>query len=101
VSYGWARGPVVTPGYFKDPKATADIFTESGWLRTGDLVRRDEHDRIHYLNRLKEMIKVKGFQVSATEVEDTLIDHPEGLVRNAYVAGVGNGRGDGSLFVRA
>jgi 4-coumarate--CoA ligase len=97
----WARGAVVTPGYFKDPDATADIFTEPGWLRTGDLVMRDDQDRIHYLDRLKEMIKVKGLQVAATEVEDTLLDHPENLVRDACVAGVDNGRGDGSLFVRA
>ena len=97
----WARGAVVTPGYFKDAQATADMFAEPGWLRTGDLVMRDEQDRIHYLDRLKEMIKVKGLQVAATEVEDTLLDHPEGLVRDACVAGVDNGRGDGSLFVRA
>jgi len=97
----WARGAVVTPGYFKDQKATAEIFTEPGWLRTGDLVMRDDQDRIHYLDRLKEMIKVKGLQVAATEVEDTLLDHPDGLVRDACVAGVDNGRGDGSLFVRA
>jgi 4-coumarate--CoA ligase len=91
----------VTPGYFKDPEATAEIFTEPEWLRTGDLVMRDEQDRIHYLDRLKEMIKVKGLQVAATEVEDTLLNHPERLVRDACVAGVDNGRGDGSLFVRA
>jgi len=97
----WARGNVVTPGYFKDAKATAEIFTEPGWLRTGDLVMRDEQDRIHYLDRLKEMIKVKGLQVAATEVEDTLLSHPEGLVSDACVAGVDNERGDGSLFVRA
>ncbi|KAH7402092.1 4-coumarate-CoA ligase-like protein [Phaeosphaeria sp. MPI-PUGE-AT-0046c] len=97
----WARGAVVTPGYFKDATATADIFTEPGWLRTGDLVMRDEQDRIHYLDRLKEMIKVKGLQVAATEVEDMLLAHPEKLVRDACVAGVDNGRGDGSLFVRA
>lgn len=97
----WARGPVVTPGYFKDESATAEMFAEPGWLRTGDLVLRDGNDRIHYLDRLKEMIKVKGLQVAATEVEDTLLDHPEGLVRDACVAGVDNGRGDGSLFVRA
>lgn len=96
----WARGAVVTPGYFKDAKATAELFAEPGWLRTGDLVMRDEWDRIHYLDRIKEMIKVKGLQVAATEVEDTLLDHPEGLVRDACVAGVDNGRGDGSLFVR-
>ena len=97
----WARGAVVTPGYFKDAKATAEMFTEPGWLRTGDLVIRDEFDRLHYLDRLKEMIKVKGLQVAATEVEDTLLDHPDHLVRDACVAGVDNGRGDGSLFVRA
>ncbi|KAF2624303.1 4-coumarate-CoA ligase-like protein [Macroventuria anomochaeta] len=97
----WARGAVVTPGYFKDAKATSDIFTEPGWLRTGDLVMRDECDRIHYLDRLKEMIKVKGLQVAATEVEDTLLQHPDNLVQDACVAGVDNGRGDGSLFVRA
>lgn len=97
----WARGAVVTPGYFKDAKATAEIFAEPGWLRTGDLVMRDEFDKIHYLDRLKEMIKVKGLQVAATEVEDTLLGHPEKLVRDACVAGVDNNRGDGSLFVRA
>lgn len=97
----WARGNVVTPGYFHDAKATAEMFAEPGWLRTGDLVMRDEHDRIWYFDRLKEMIKVKGLQVAATEVEDTLLAHPERLVRDACVAGVDNGRGDGSLFVRA
>ncbi|KAF1996050.1 4-coumarate-CoA ligase-like protein [Amniculicola lignicola CBS 123094] len=97
----WVRGHVVTPGYFKDTKATSEIFTEPGWLRTGDLVMRDEKDQIHYLDRLKEMIKVNGLQVAATEVEDSLLEHPEGLVRDACVAGVDNGRGDGSLFVRA
>ncbi|KAF2854723.1 4-coumarate-CoA ligase-like protein [Plenodomus tracheiphilus IPT5] len=97
----WVRGPVVTPGYFKDAKATAEIFSEPGWLQTGDLVSRDENDCIQYLDRLKEMIKVKGLQVAATEVEDILLDHPEGLVRDACVAGVDNGRGDGSLNVRA
>jgi hypothetical protein len=70
-------------------------------LRTGDLVMRDTEDRIHYLDRLKEMIKVKGLQVAATEVEDTLLGCPGGLVRDACVAGVDNGRGDGSLFPRA
>ncbi|KAJ4987848.1 AMP-binding enzyme [Stagonosporopsis vannaccii] len=98
----WVRGPVVTPGYFKDAAATADLFAEpGGWLRTGDLVRRDRHDRLFYLDRLKELIKVKGLQVAATEVEDALLAHPDALARDACVAGVDNGRGDGSVFVRA
>lgn len=57
----WARGPVVTPGYFKDGEATREIFAEEGWLRTGDLVVRDEFDRILYLDRLKEMISMCFF----------------------------------------
>ncbi|KAF3481909.1 4-coumarate-CoA ligase 2 [Arthroderma uncinatum] len=97
----WVRAPVVTPGYFKDRTATAELFAEPGWLRTGDLVKRDAEDRLHYLDRLKEMIKVKGLQVAATEVEDTLLSHPDRLVRDACVAGVDNGRGDGGLFPRA
>jgi 4-coumarate--CoA ligase len=96
----WVRSHVVTPGYFRDPKATAEMFTEPGWLRTGDLVMRDDEDRLHYLDRLKEMIKVKGLQVAATEVEDTLLAHPERLVTDACVAGVDNGRGDGGLVPR-
>ncbi|EFR02230.1 4-coumarate-CoA ligase 2 [Nannizzia gypsea CBS 118893] len=97
----WVRAPVVTPGYFKDRKATASLFAEPGWLRTGDLMMRDAEDRLHFLDRLKEMIKVKGMQVAATEVEDTLLSHPDKLVRDACVAGVDNGRGDGGLFPRA
>jgi 4-coumarate--CoA ligase len=97
----WVHGDVVTPGYFKDPKATSDMFAEPGWFRTGDLVLRDEYDRIHCLERLKEMIKVKGLQAAATKVEITLLGHPEGLVRDACVVRVEKERKDGSLFLRA
>ncbi|KMQ48494.1 4-coumarate-CoA ligase [Trichophyton rubrum] len=97
----WVRAPVVTPGYYKDREATASLFAEPGWLRTGDLMMRDAEDRLHFLDRLKEMIKVKGMQVAATEVEDILLSHPDRLVRDACVAGVDNGRGDGGLFPRA
>jgi 4-coumarate--CoA ligase len=83
-------------------KATTEISTEPGWLRTGDLVMRDEQDGVHYLDRLKEMTEVKGLQVATTtEVEDTLLGHPEHLVCDACVTGVENGAGDGLLLVRA
>lgn len=111
----WVRGKVLTMGYFRDRKATEEILVDAGrdgegvegwnrgqkWLRTGDLVVRDQEDRILYLDRLKEMIKVKGLQVAATEVEDCLLECPEALVRDACVAGVDNGRGDGGSAVRA
>jgi acyl-CoA synthetase (AMP-forming)/AMP-acid ligase II len=65
-------------------------------------VRSDDNDCIHYLDRLKEMIKVKGLQVAATEVEDVLLAHPEKLVRDACVAGVAGVDSDGGeLRVRA
>ncbi|RAR01194.1 4-coumarate-CoA ligase-like protein [Stemphylium lycopersici] len=97
----WVRGKVVTPGYFKDEAATKEILVHGGWLRTGDLVQRDDCDRVLYLDRFKEMIKVKGLQVAATEVEDTLLQHPEHLVSDACVAGVESGRGDREVGVRA
>jgi 4-coumarate--CoA ligase len=49
---------------------------------------RDKHDRIRYLDRLKEMIKVKGLQVAAIEVEDILLEHPDVLLCDACVSGV-------------
>lgn len=97
----WVRGNVVIPGYYREPEANREIFTEPRWLRTGDIMRINEHDQLVYVERMKELIKVKGLQVAATEVEDTLLDHPEKLVKDACVAGVENGRGDGSVFVRA
>ncbi|KAF2762904.1 4-coumarate-CoA ligase [Pseudovirgaria hyperparasitica] len=84
----WVRGENVTPGYFHDAQATAELFAEPGWLRTGDLCSRDEADQITYVDRFKELIKVKGFQVAPSEVEDCLLDHPDGLVRDACVVGV-------------
>ena len=61
---------------------------------------RDELDRITHLDRLKELIKVKGLQVAPTEVEDVLLDHPERLVKDACVMGVVGPDGT-SVFPRA
>lgn len=84
----WVRGLNVTPGYYRDAKATAELFAEPGWLRTGDLCSRDDWDQITYLDRCKELIKVKGLQVAPTEIEDCLLEMPGGLVRDACVVGV-------------
>ena len=50
-------------GYLKNPKATEDMIRD-GWLHTGDIAIYDEQQRFFIVDRLKELIKVKGFQVT-------------------------------------
>ncbi|MFD5826205.1 AMP-binding protein [Lentzea sp. NPDC060358] len=78
------RGPQVMDGYLGDEEATREAFVD-GWLRTGDLVRvRD--GRFHVVDRIKEIIKYKGYQVAPAELEDVLRKHP--AVVDAAVVGV-------------
>ncbi len=72
----WVRGPQVMKGYWKNPKATAETLDAEGWLHTGDIVRFDEDGHMYVTDRLKELIKYKGFQVAPAEVEAALITHP-------------------------
>jgi fatty-acyl-CoA synthase len=69
-------GPSVIREYLGDPEATAASFTEDGFLRTGDLVRIDEDGYIVFADRLKDMIKPGGENVSTTEVESFLMSLP-------------------------
>ncbi|MFF5078288.1 long-chain fatty acid--CoA ligase [Actinoplanes sp. NPDC000266] len=79
------RGPNVTPGYWNDPAATADAFTE-GWLRTGDIAEVDAGGHFHILDRLKDMYISGGENVYPAEVEAALFEHP--AVAEAAVIGV-------------
>jgi 4-coumarate--CoA ligase len=72
----WVRGPQVMKGYLNNPEATAECLTEDGWLRTGDLAVIDGDGFMFIRDRLKELIKFKGFQVAPAEVEAALIAHP-------------------------
>lgn len=63
------RGWSVMDGYFEDPEATAAAIDADGWLRTGDVGRLDEAGNLHFVDRLKDMIKPGGENVSAAEVE--------------------------------
>lgn len=74
-----AKGPGVTPGYYKMPEATRAAFTEDGWLRTGDLGTIDEDGYISLAGRLKESYRCGGEQVLPSEVEDLLTTRPEVL----------------------
>ena len=73
----WVRGPQVMKGYLNNPQATADTITPDGWLRTGDIAHFDADGYLYVTDRLKELIKVKGFQVAPAELEALLLTHPE------------------------
>lgn len=79
-------GPQVFGGYWRDPEATAAVLLPGGWLRTGDLVRVDADGFTTIVDRLKELIITGGFNVSPTEVEAVLREHP--AVANVAVVGV-------------
>jgi fatty-acyl-CoA synthase len=69
-------GPNVTSGYWERPDETAKAFTADGWLRTGDLGRRDEDGFITVVDRRKDMFISGGENVYPVEVEAALIEHP-------------------------
>jgi long-chain acyl-CoA synthetase len=70
------QGPQVMKGYWKRPEETAECLSEDGWLRTGDVGRLDEDGYLYVLERKKEMIKYKGYQVAPAELEAILFEHP-------------------------
>ena len=69
-------GPAVTPGYWDDPEATRAAFTPDGWLRSGDLARRDSDGFYWIPGRRKEMFISGGENVYPAEVENVLAGHP-------------------------
>eukprot|EP00040_Diaphanoeca_grandis_P006401 m.37305 g.37305 ORF g.37305 m.37305 type:complete len:641 (+) comp17629_c0_seq1:201-2123(+) len=70
------RGPQVMLGYLNAPEKTNEILTEDGWLLTGDIAKIDDDGFCYITDRLKELIKYKGFQVAPAELEDILSGHP-------------------------
>lgn len=81
-----ARGPQIVMGYLNNEKATRETFDDDGWLRTGDQGSIDEEGMITILDRIKEMIKVKGIGVAPAELEDLLLGHQK--VEDVAVMGV-------------
>jgi acyl-CoA synthetase (AMP-forming)/AMP-acid ligase II len=82
----WIRGPQVMKGYLNNPAATAETLVGDGWLRTGDIGRVDPGGFFYIVDRLKELIKYKGYQVPPAELEAVLVSHPK--VKDAGVIGV-------------
>jgi len=69
------KGPQVMMGYLDEPEKTKECKSSSGWLRTGDLAHYDEDGYFYITDRIKELIKVRGFQVAPAELEDLLLGH--------------------------
>ena len=72
----WVRGPQLMRGYRDRPEATALTIDADGWLHTGDLCYFDEDGYLYVVDRLKELIKYKGYQVAPAELEHLLLTHP-------------------------
>ncbi|NLY59545.1 MAG: AMP-binding protein [Gammaproteobacteria bacterium] len=80
------RGPQVMQGYWQRPEATAETFTEDGWLKTGDIGVIDEEGFLKLVDRKKDMILVSGFNVYPNDVEDAVMRHPG--IRECVAVGV-------------
>lgn len=80
------RGPNISPGYWNDDAATAEVWTADGWFRTGDLGYRDSDGYFFLTGRAKELIISGGFNVYPREVEEVLESHP--AVTQAAVLGM-------------
>ncbi|XP_061346920.1 probable CoA ligase CCL5 [Gastrolobium bilobum] len=72
----WLRGPTIMKGYFSNEEATTSTLDSEGWLRTGDVCYIDDDGFIFVVDRLKELIKYKGYQVPPAELEALLLTHP-------------------------
>ncbi len=82
----WIRGPQVMQGYLNNPEATAATVDDEGWLHTGDIAAVDGDGFFTIVDRLKELIKYKGYQVAPAELEALIVNHPH--VADVAVIGV-------------
>jgi long-chain acyl-CoA synthetase len=78
------RGPQVMLGYWNNSKETANVLSDEGWLKTGDIGAFDEQGFLTLVDRKKELISVSGFKVYPNEVEDVLASHP-GILEAAVI----------------
>ncbi len=81
------RGPTIILSYFGNPQATAESFDEEGYFKTGDIMYCSSKSKKWYIiDRKKELIKVRGFQVAPGEIEAVLLSHPQ--ILDASVIGI-------------
>ncbi|MEM8703011.1 MAG: AMP-binding protein [Pseudomonadota bacterium] len=84
------RGPNITPGYMDNSRATSETYTVDGWLKSGDIARRDKDGYYYIVDRIKDMYISGGENVYPAEVEKVLDGHP--AILEAVVIGVPDGK---------
>ena len=82
----WLKGPNIFKGYLNNPAGTANAFSSDGYFKTGDIGYVDEQGNFYITDRVKELIKYKGFQVAPAELEGMLSSHP--MVNDVAVLGL-------------
>lgn len=92
----WLRNPAIMAGYFRDPEQTSGAVDADGWLHTGDVVRRDEAGFYTFVSRKKEMLRRRGENISAAEIENALVAYPG--IREAAVIGVPSDLGEDDIL---
>nr|XP_034828160.1 luciferin 4-monooxygenase-like isoform X2 [Maniola hyperantus] len=70
------KGPTVFQGYYNNPEMTKEAFDEDGWLKSGDILYRDEYHNYYFYDRIKMLLKYRNHQVSPVEIESVIIKHP-------------------------
>jgi len=82
----WMKGPNVFKGYHNNPEGTKNALTEDGYFKTGDVGYQDRDGNFYITDRVKELIKYKGFQVPPAELEGLLLSHPK--INDVAVVGI-------------
>lgn len=85
----WVRGPQIMKGYLNNPKATSETITQDKWMKTGDIGYFDKDGHYFVVDRLKEIIKYKGYQIAPAYLESVLLSHES--VKDAAVVGTPHG----------
>jgi long-chain acyl-CoA synthetase len=89
------KGPNVTRGYHKNDDATRELFTNDGWLKTGDIGLLDDEGFLFIQDRKKDMVIVKGLKVFPVQIEQVIATHPR--VQECTVIGIPDSKGDESM----
>lgn len=84
----WIKGPNIFKGYLNNPEGTKNALTEDGFFKTGDVGYQDKDGNFFITDRIKELIKYKGFQVPPAELEGLLASHPK--INDVAVLGIYN-----------
>ena len=87
------KGPQVMQGYWNRPEETANVLSDDGWLKTGDVAKMDGNGFFYIVDRIKDMILVSGFNVYPNEIENVIVEH-EGVLECGVIGVADEKRGE-------